>query len=97
MNQHINNQNTIVPRPPELPQMQQNRDAVFRDELQESLGSTTNLVSRLKESNLKLSKQNDRAEEEIERCHDQIARQASQNHQLQMQLKALQRQLESTH
>lgn len=48
--------------------------------MQESLGSTTNLVHRLKESNLKLSSQNDRAEDEIDRCHDQIARQASQNH-----------------
>lgn len=50
--------------------------------LGDSLGSTTNVINRLKESNLKLSKQNDRAEEEIERCHDQIARLASQNHQL---------------
>ena len=29
---------------------------------------------RLKKSNLKLSTLNEKAEEEIERCHDQIAR-----------------------
>jgi len=36
--------------------------------------------NRLKESNMKLGLEQERAEEEIERCHDQIARQASQNH-----------------
>ena len=60
--------------------------------LQDSLGSTT-IVQRLKESNLKLSAQNERAEEEVERCHDQIARQASQNHQLQIQVSKLERQV----
>ena len=32
---------------------------------------------RIKQSNLKMSELNEKAEEEIERCQDQIARQAS--------------------
>lgn len=34
----------------------------------------TGMLARLKESNMKLSVQQDKADEEIERCHDQIAR-----------------------
>ena len=62
------------------------RDSAFRKQaMVDSLGSTT-MMQRLKESNLKLSNQNDRAESEVDRCHDQIARQATQNHQLYMQV-----------
>ncbi len=52
------------------------------ESLQESNSSiiSSTLVQRIKENNMKLSIRNERAEEEIERCHDQIARQASQNH-----------------
>ena len=59
--------------------------------LQDSKSSllSSTALQRIKESNLKLSVQNERAEEEIERCHDQIARQASQNHQLHMQVRSL--------
>jgi hypothetical protein len=31
-------------------------------------------MNRLKENNLRMSELNEKAEEEIERCHDQIAR-----------------------
>lgn len=59
--------------------------------LQDSKSSvlSSTALQRIKESNLKLSVQNERAEDEIERCHDQIARQASQNHQLHMQVRSL--------
>jgi len=62
---------------------------VLQDSKSSLLSSTA--LQRIKESNLKLSVQNERAEEEIERCHDQIARQASQNHQLHMQVRSLEK------
>lgn len=85
MAHHLNKQahNQIVPMPieQEEPRIHLSHKKGHQDSrhetLGDSLGSTTNIITRLKDSNLKLSKQNDRAEEEIERCHDQIARLAS--------------------
>ena len=56
------------------------------DESMSDLESSKQSVAfnRLKASYLKINDINEKAEEEIERCHDQIARQASQNHQLQL-------------
>lgn len=46
------------------------------ESLQESNSSiiSSTLVQRIKDNNIKLSVRNEKAEEEIERCHDQIAR-----------------------
>ena len=51
-------------------------------------------MSKLRDSNAQLSHGYINQQKEIDRCHDQIARQASANHNLQLQLESYQTELE---